>query len=73
MTNEEFLAQQAEMRRWSETPVGKAFVAFENALGIAHVADSTSENDERIAKAWTKANLARDAVVAEIKKLQGFA
>jgi len=62
--------QRADWLRFVATPAGKAFEAFDRLVGNAWSADLTSHNDKRISEAWTKANTARDALIAEIKKLQ---
>jgi hypothetical protein len=71
MTNQEIIEYQKEMKRWSETKVGAAFLKFENLLGKAWVTDQReTASDKAMRDAWAKSYAARQEVIAAIKELQ---
>ncbi len=73
MTNEEIIAYQAKERAFTETPLGKAFVAYENATVRAWVLDTEDSYTDRSRKAtkdaWEKHKAARAEFREMLEKL----
>ena len=70
----EWLAKKRDWDAWRQTPVGAAFAKFDSACSRYWQADGQDNvSDRRLRELADAADRARSEVIAEIKKLQGWA